>query len=577
MKRNGAWLAVRALEQLGVRTTFGIPGVHNIELYDALDRSEYITPVLTTHELSAAFMADAISRTTDSIGCLAIVPAAGLTHAMSGIGEAFLAGVPMLVLTGGIRRDTGRHYQLHHVDQQQLAAAITKGAFLVTEHEEIVPTIYEAYELATSAEPGPVLVELPGEVQMFSTAVGEIPAYERRWRPPPVDAEKIRDAAQLLLDCERPGLYLGWGAREATGEAIEIAELLGMPVSTTLQGLSVFPGYHPLHTGVSFGPSAVPAAQKAFEHCDGLLAVGLRFAEIATASYGMSIPAKLIHIDINEEVFHKNYPASVAIEADAREALRALVMELGRQGIQPREPTALHQLVAKEKEAYRASWTRRPSKKKVSPGIFFRELRKRLADEAFLIVDDGNHTWLAAEQFPVFRSKHFLCPTDFNSMGYAVPAAIAVKLAHPDKQVVAVVGDGGFLMTGMELITAATRELGIAVFVFHDGELAQISQFQKLPLGKKACTVLGELHLPGVALATGAAALAMPQDDEVGPVIDEALVTAHEGKPVLVDVNIDYSRKTRLTEGVIKVNLGRFPVSEKLRYVGRAIKRKLIG
>ena len=204
MKKTGAWLAVYALEQIGVRYTFGIPGVHNTELYDELGKSEKITPILVTHEQCGAFMAEAISRTTDSIGCLAIVPAAGMTHAMSGIGEAYLDGIPLLVISGGIRRDTGRHYQLHDVNQQRVLDGITKAAFLVDRHEDVIPTIYQAYEIATSDEPGPVFVELSGNVQLFTAEVTDLPAYQRRWRPPAVDADAIKQAASVIASAKRP-------------------------------------------------------------------------------------------------------------------------------------------------------------------------------------------------------------------------------------------------------------------------------------------------------------------------------------------------------------------------------------
>ena len=188
MKRTGASLVVHALEQLGVRYTFGIPGVHTVEIYDELNKSQRIQPVLTTHEMGAAFMADAVSRTTDTIGTLMVVPAAGVTHAMSGIGEAFLDGIPMLVITGGVRRDTGHHYQLHQIDQSRLAAAVCKQTYLPRSHQEIIPILYEAFDLATSGTPGPVLVEVPAELQMFAGEVDSLPDYQRKTplaSPPP--------------------------------------------------------------------------------------------------------------------------------------------------------------------------------------------------------------------------------------------------------------------------------------------------------------------------------------------------------------------------------------------------------
>jgi len=570
-------LTARALENIGVKYTFGIPGVHNTEIYDQLNRSEHITPVLVTHEQGASFMGEAFSRVSDSIGCLLIVPAAGMTHAMSGIGEAYLDGVPLLVISGGIRRDSGRHYQLHQLDQQRVLDGITKAAFLVDKHEDVVPTIYKAYEIATSGLPGPVFVEIAGDVQMFSAEVGEVPRFVPTYRPPSPDPALIRRAVRLLRDAKLPGIYLGWGAREATKWSTEVAELLGAPVSTTMQGISVFPHDHALHAGFGFGPSAVPAARKAFEGVDCLLAVGVRFAELATGSYGMPIPETLIHADIDPEVFGKNYPATVAIEADGELFMMALLEALKKERFSPPDRSELEQRIAQEKKAFFASWTSKVNEEKVSPGIFFRQLRKKLDRDAYVVVDDGNHTFLTAEQFPVYESKHLISPTDFNCMGYCVPGTIGVKLSHPDKQVCAIVGDGAFMMTALEILTATMNELGAIFFVFHDGELAQISQLQAIPLRDKTCTITGELQIEGVAMATGAAYIRMDNEPAVDRAIDEAIAIAATGRPVIVDVNIDYSRKSVFTQGVVKVNLGRFPLSQKLRYIGRALKRHTIG
>lgn len=161
-------------------------------------------------------------------------------------------------------------------------------------------------------------------------------------------------------------------------------------------------------------------------------------------------------------------------------------------------------------------------------------------------------------------------------MGYAVPAAIGAKLGNPDRPVVAVVGDGAFMMTGMELITAVTHGLGMAVFVFHDGELGQISQFQQIPLNRKTCTVIGELRVEGVAMATGASFIDLPDDSRVDEVVTEACRRAAAGETVIVDVRIDYSRKTCMTRGVVKTNLQRFPAAEKARFLGRAARRRLM-
>lgn len=582
-KKTGAWLAVYALEQLPITHTFGIPGVHNTELYDQLNKSKKIEPVLVTHEMGGAFMADAVSRTSENIGTLVVVPAAGLTHAMSGIGEAFLDGTPMLVISGGVRRDVDFSYQLHEMDQQELMRAVTKASFSISKHNEIVSTIFNAYEIATSGEPGPVYIEIPVDIQMFKGEVDRLPVYENKHLdiPDPVEIANIgngiAEAVELLQKASAPGLFIGWGARRCRDVTIQLAGLLAAPVATTLQGIGVFPGDHPLHTGMGFSRAAVPAAENAFKNCDCLLAVGTRFSEIPTGSFGCSVPDNLIHIDINPEVFNKNFPAKVAIQGDAARVLPLLLEQLKKSNFKAkRDSTALKDAIKKDKEAYYREW-RSFKSEKVNPFLFFEALQHKLSDDAIVMIDDGNHTYLTAELLPVQKNRRCYCPTDFNSMGFCVPAVIGAKLVNPETQVVGIVGDGAFLMTGMETLTATHRGLGVIYFVFHDGELSQISQGQEIPYNRKTCTVLGRFNLEGMAAACGAAYLAIARNDDIQGAIDKALEISGSSQPVIVDVRIDYSKRTRFTQGVVKTVLQRFPKGDKARFLGRAFIRKVTG
>jgi len=576
MKKTGAELVLFALEQIGVQYTFGIPGVHNTELYDALNSSDQITPILVTHEGGAAFMADAVSRTTDHIGTLIVVPAAGVTHAMSGIGEAFLDGIPMLVIVGGVRRDTGKSYQLHQVDHHKLVSGIVKQVFLAQHHRDIIKVIYDAYEVATSGTPGPVFVEIPSNLLLFQDSVDDIPTYNPPTHKRPLDFVKIKQAAILLKQAKNPGLYLGWGAVHCVEQSIQLAEKLHMPVSTTLQGLSSFPDSHPLHTGMGFGPSATPAAQNAFANCDCLLAAGVRFSELATGSYGLPVPKNLIHIDINSEVFDRNYKTHTSIQGDSKDIFNELIKELENQVIS-NDNLQTKEQIALDKASYQKEWASFPEKNRVSPYLFFQALEKKLSKSAYIAVDDGNHTFLTMELFPIEQARHFISPSDFNCMGYCIPAAIATKLCHPEDQVIGIVGDAAFLMTCMEIITASIHQLGVIFFVFHDGELGQISQFQSIPLNRKTCTILGDIQIEGIAQGTGAAFVEMNTNSDIDSALDKALQISTTGQPVIVDVNIDYTKKSRFTMGVVKTNLGRFPLGEKVRFVGRAIKRHIFG
>lgn len=576
MKKTGAALARFALEQIGVRMTFGIPGVHNTELYDELGSSEHITPILVTHECGAAFMADAVSRTSASIGTLLIVPAAGVTHAASGIGEAYLAGIPMLVISGGIHSQSPYRYQLHEMDQHALIAPLTKGTFLIDSHEQVIPTIYQAYQLAMGGEPGPVFIELPYNISNFLGTVPDMPAFTGLPAPMAVDLAAVQQAALLLSQATQAGLFVGWGAVDCQNELVELAELLNAPVATTLQGLSAFPGEHPLHTGMGFGAYSVPAGEQAFARCDTLLAVGTRFAEIPTGSFSMQVPQNLIHVDINPAVFNANYPARVCLEGDAKEIMPALL-----QAVKALNPQAssqpMAQIIGQAKAGYRKEWLAHNSGGRINPAHFFQALRQQLKSDSLVVADDGNHTYLTAELMPILTARGFISPTDFNAMGYCVPAVIGAKLANPDKTVVGIVGDGALLMTGLELLTAVRHQLGVALFVFNDGELSQIAQAQEIPYNRKTCSQLQEIDLAALSKTVGAHYLALEQATAVESVIEEALRLAAQSVTVLVDVQIDYSKRTRFTQGVVKASLKRFSTQDKLRIIGRALLRKVTG
>jgi len=577
MKKTAAWLVRYALEQLNVKFTFGIPGVHNTEIYDELAQSESIEPVLVTHEGCGAFMADAVSRSSDSIGAMVIVPAAGATHAASGIGEAFLDGIAMLVISGGVRTDSQFEYQLHDMDQHKMLEPITKKAFKVLRHEDVIPTLYEAYNVATQGEPGPVFVEIPVNLQLDKGNVSKLPRYQAPVKALAQDlSAQIRETVDLLLAAKSPGIFVGWGGVEASQLLVEIAELINAPVSTTLQGLSAYPANHPLHTGMSFGPGAVPAATNAFKNCDCLLAIGTRFAEIATGSFGVTVPHNLIHIDINPKVFNANYPAKVTMEGDS-----VLVLSLLLDALKPRQASAkmvngnpLTTQIATDKQAYIDEWLAHDSGDKVNPAKFFIALRRSISDDAIVVADDGNHTFLTAELMPCYQPKHFFSPTDFNCMGYATPAVVATKLANPNKQVVGIIGDGAFLMTQTELFTASARQVGAIFTIFSDGELSQISQAQQVPYNEKTCTVLPNLRLKGLVEASGCHYIRMERESDIDSTIAQALALEAQGIPVVLDVNVDYSKQTRFTKGAMATNLKRMKLPTKVRMISRALWRK---
>ena len=232
--------------------------------------------------------------------------------------------------------------------------------------------------------------------------------------------------------------------------------------------------------------------------------------------------------------------------------------------------------IKNDKAAYLDEWFKHDSKGRVNPARFFTALRKQLSDDAIVVADDGNHTFLTAELMPIHRARGFISPTDFNCMGYCTPAVTAAKLVNPEKQVVGIIGDGAFLMTCMETLTASSLGLGGVYFVFNDGELSQISQAQEIPYNRKTCTVLHDIKIKGVADATGCEFITIENDADCEDGIAKALSFASQNKPVIVDVKIDYSKRTRFTKGIVKTNLERFTIGNKARFIGRALLRRVM-
>ncbi|HUF13396.1 MAG TPA: thiamine pyrophosphate-binding protein [Longimicrobiales bacterium] len=576
MKTTGGRLVVRALEDEDVPFTFGIPGTHNIELYDALAESTSVRPILVTDEQGASFMADGVWRASGRLGCVNVVPGAGLTHAMSGIAEAFMDNVPMLVLTCGIRTDTGRAYQLHDVDQLAMVAPVTKAQLRVGRGEELYATVRRACALARAGAPGPVVVEVPANLYLFRHEdSGAETGAGAGTRAGAGVAELIERAVTVLRAARRPLLYVGLGAAGARTRLVELAERLEVPVASTIQGKGVFPESHPLFLWPGFGDAAPAFVRKVVAGCDATLAIGCRFGEVATGSYGLVPPGRLMHVDIDPAVPGRNFPAEVGIEADAALFVDALLARLD-EAPRPRDAD-LRERVARGHAAVVDEWREEAAaSESVAPWALLSALQRRFGPDTIYATDSGNGTFLAMEQLRLDQPGRFLAPVDYSCMGYSVPAAIGAKLARPEAPVVALAGDGAFLMTGLELATAVAHEVPIAVFLLRDRELAQIAQFQDTALSRKTASTVSSYDLASLAGSLGVECVRVDRNHEIEAALDAALIAFAEGRPIAVDVAIDYSRKSYFTKGVVKTNLLRLPVGDRARFIARALGRRLL-
>lgn len=579
---RGADAVVRALEDEGIPCTFGIPGTHNIELYDRLAESDRVRPVLVTDEQSAGFMADGLWRASGRLGCVNLVPGAGLTHALSGIAEAFMDNVPMLVLGCGVRTDLDMAYQLHDIDQLAIVRPVTKAAFRVESGENLYDGIRHACALARAGPAGPVMVEVPANLYLRpdhdplraepAASLPEIRAF-----PLPGEwAYELEAAGQILERARRPLLYVGLGAAGARSELLALAELLEAPVATTLQGKGVFPESHPLAMWPGFGEAAPPFARRLAASCDATLAVGCRFGEVGTGSYGIRLPGPLIHVDIDPAVPGRNFPAEVAVVADACQFVAALRQRLSDKRIAVGPDEGLRREISQGRERARAELSRSTGTG-VTPGLLLEVLQARLGPDVIWVADSGNGTFLAVELLQLDRPGRFLAPVDYSCMGYSVPAAVGAALGCPGTPVVALVGDGAFLMTGLEMLTAAAEKLPVAFVILRDGALAQIAQFQRTAYNRGAASDLADFSVERIAEGIGLECRSVAGDAEVDSATTWLGQRIEAGRPALLDVTIDYSRRTFFTRGVVRTNLGRLPWTDRVRFVARALRRRVTG
>jgi acetolactate synthase-1/2/3 large subunit len=571
-RQSGAAIVAAALESAGITHAFGIPGTHNLELYDALERST-VTPVLITDEQSAGFLADGMARSGGPLACANVVPGAGVTHGLSGVAEAFMDGVPLLLLTCGIRTDSTFKYQLHDVDQLAVLRPLVKGTWKPERGEDIAPAILEAARLARAGCPGPVAVEIPANLYLLSQTydpdrvkdlLGPAPA------PPAPDPEAVKAVAAMIAASDRLLLHVGLGAAEAAEEVRALAERTGAMVSSTFSGKGVFPESHPQWLWPGFGLACPAPLRDLAEEADAILILGARMGEVSTASYGLALPEASAQVDIDPTVPGANFPVAHPVVADSKAFLRALLEALPSDMAMPHElREALAEAHAKVRREQAA-----PSESRVSPGALFEALQRRFPGAVYTS-DSGNGTFLAMEHLRLDGPRRFLAPTDYSCMGYCLPAALGAKLAHPERPVIGLAGDGALLMTGLELLTARQMGAPVLLAVLRDRELGQIAAFQRTLTNAAPCSVLPDYDLAALAAVSGTACRAVDSDGGLEAALDWAEGELMAGRAAVLDVAIDYSRKTYFTKGVVKANFGRLPWGERLRMVGRAVARRI--
>lgn len=496
--RTGAEWIVEVLRAEGVRHVFGIPGVHNLAVYDALLRQSAITHILARHEQGAAFMADGYARASAEVGVVLVTTGPGATNALTPLAESYSGSIPVVVLMSDIAASlVGRELgALHEIPNQiQCFRPVARLAETLMVASEIPGAVAGAFALLRSGRPGPVVLSIPHD--LLNAQVAAVPPPSGCGERPPCHPQDVQQAAERLIRADRPLIVAGGGvvAAGAEAELQALAVRLGAPVITTVMGRGAMSEDHPLWVGVL--PNR-HATEPVLRQADVILAVGCRFAARSTQGLLLQLSFRpeqtLIHLDVDPTVIGRIFPAQVALVGDARRGLCQLRDALGT------GPAA-----QRWDPAWVASQRARTSPR-LTPEIarLLGTLRETLPRDAIVVADQTGLTYWMEWHFPVYASRTFLYPVGTAVLGYALPAALGAQVARPERAVVAVVGDGGFLFSVQELATAVKYRLPVVVLVMNDHRYGAIQWLQERLYGRSGEADLANPDFVALARAFGA-------------------------------------------------------------------------
>lgn len=542
MQLCGAEILSRVLKQSGVEVVFGIPGIHNLLLFETL-RQDRIRIVVPTNESSAAFMATGYHRASGKTGILVTVPGPGLTNALTGLAEALLDSSAVVAIVTRLDDDAGHSYRLHEIDQATLARTVVKGVFTAHRADECVTLLTRAMRIAQAGEPGPVVLEVTyGALweKVTSTNLTQIdPPHSENMDP---DESAMDRIVKRIKTAQRIGLYLGQGATGAAIAVRELAEKLNAPVATTWSGRGCLPEDHPLSLGFQWAKDGMTAVNQVFSGCDLILALGVKFSEHGTQGYALTFSCPLVHVDANPKAFNANYHADETICADVSAFVRALLARLTDLGAYPEGTLKVDLAKRRTRQQARSDKNEEGIQLHVgpctvTPAVFFRALRAAMPSDSVLVTDAGYHQIIATEHFFVKLPRTFLSPTDFQSMGYCIPGALGAAMAV-NRPVVALVGDGSFIMSGLELLTLVHEGAPITVIVFNDGYYGIIKALQEEFFGVHSAVKLAPPNFSSLA-----ASLNLEVHSPTGNVQADLSQCISRAAPILLEVGVSYEEQ----------------------------------
>ena len=543
MKMTGAEIFVRALEDLGVDIVFGYPGGAVLNIYDALFQNTKVRHLLVRHEQGGVHMADGYARASGKTGVCLVTSGPGATNTVTGIATAYMDSIPIVVFTGQVPTLMIGNDAFQEADIVGITRPCTKHNYLIKQTNDMARIIKEAFYIASTGRPGPVLVDIPKDV-LTGTAEYHLPKEVklRGYHPTYEGHQKqVENAIRMLLEKERPVLYTGGGVILSGASSLlkEFAHILGIPVTTTLMGLGGFPGTDPLSLGM-LGMHGTYAANMAISNSDVILAVGARFDDRVTGKVSEFAPhAKIIHIDIDPTSIQKNVPVDIPIVGDLKDVLRKMIKL-----VKGKKEAAAYRGKTAAWRGQIASWakthplTYKPSKGKIKPQYVVEQIYKLTKGKAIIATEVGQNQMWAAQFYTYEQPRTFLSSGGLGTMGYGLPAAIGAQVAMPGRLVVDIAGDGSIQMNIQELATAVQYRIPVKVVILNNGTLGMVRQWQELFFeGKYSQTCLPRIpDFVKLAEAYGAKGFRAEKTEQVPEVLRKGF--AAEG-PVLIDVTVD--------------------------------------
>lgn len=542
MELTGSQILLESLQKEGVDTVFGYPGGAVINIYDDLFDSP-IEHILTRHEQAAVHAADGYARCTGKVGVVIATSGPGATNTVTGIATAYMDSIPMVVITGQVPTPLIGNDAFQEADMCGITRPCTKHNFLIQDVRDLARTIKEAFYIARTGRPGPVLIDFPKDIQVAKYKFKYPEKVALRGYKPTYEGNKrqIAKAVKMMLEAKQPVLYVGGGINLSASnkELLKLAEMTQTPVTTTLMAMSGFPQSHPLALGM-LGMHGTFYANMSVTECDLLIAIGARFDDRVTGRIdAFAKKAKVIHIDVDPTSIKKNVAVDLPIVGDLKDVLSKMVSQLAE------KPAELQTLVEKTSD-WRVTvedWKKthpmayQSSDSVIKPQFVIEKIRELTADDAIITTEVGQHQMWTAQFFQFRQPRTFLTSGGLGTMGYGLPAALGAQVAYPDRQVIDISGDGSFQMNSQELATLVQYRLPVKIAILNNNFLGMVRQWQQMFFDKRYSQTCMELPIDFVKLAEayGATGLQATSVADVEKTIKKALETPG---PVLMEFKV---------------------------------------